>query len=364
MSLQTAANLAEYCDRWTRRHPQSRDFICTELQMAWEIYDQLSLVELTPDNLSQLFRQLETEAKLRPLRLFGRLQIFYERWCTGIFLDAIAESLPHKKSAQVKTATARQIDIGAGLNVMILLFGLDAYMQSQPKLAGKLRFFPCGDPDSPNQNHDSDRLLKIIGYARWLGITTFLDRVRDFLAGAKLVKVNLAGANLFGVNLENADLRGSNLSATNLAGACLSKAELYQTNFSFSNLTGCDFSGANAKQASFNNVNLMSAEMSKAQFQNAKFSNSNLSGVNLARAELNSCDFSNSHLRGAVLTHTNLHRANLRNAILVNADLSHADLRQADLRYADLQDTILNMLTWDQTTKWEQTRGLKLVTGV
>lgn len=364
MSLQTAANLAEYCDRWTRRHPQTREFICSELEMAWEIYDQLSLIELTPDNLNQLFHQLEVEAKLRPLRLFGRLQIFYERWCTGIFLDAITENLPHQKAAQVKTFTPRQIDISTGLNVMILLLSLDSHMQSQPKLAGRIRFFPCGDPENPNQHHDSDRLLKIIGYSHWLGINTFLERVRDFLSGAKLIKVNLAGTNLFGVNLENADLRNANLTATNLAGACLSAAELYQANLSFSNLTGCNLSNTNAKQANFCNVNLMSAELSKAQLQNAKFSNTNLSGANLNHAELNGCDFSYAQLRGAVLTQTNLHRANLRNAVLINADLSQADLRHADLRYADLQDATLNMLTWDQTTKWDQARGLKLATSI
>jgi uncharacterized protein YjbI with pentapeptide repeats len=365
MQIQTAAKLAECSDRWTRRHPQSREFILSELQVAWEIYDWLSLVRLETALVDRIFQILETEGNFRPMRLFGRLKNFYECWCAGLYMDAPFETLPQKKAAQVRFDTPvefspspREIDIGAGLNVIILLLKLDRYMQSQPKLTGKVKFYACGEPDC--ENLDSDRLLKIIGYSRWLGIGTFLARVGGFLCGANLPKVNLAGANLFGIDFSQADLRGANLSATNLVGASFSNADLYQVNFSYANLIGTDFSAANAKQANLSYVNLMSAEMSAAKLQSAKFSNSSLCGANLTQAELSNTDLSGAHLRGTILSHSNLHRANLRGAILANADLSHAKLTYTDLRLADLDGANLHMILWDQTTKWDNARGMKL----
>ncbi len=365
MQLQTAAKLAECGDRWTRRHPQSREFIWSESQVAWEIYEHLSLVKLEPHLVDRIFQTLETEGKFRPMRLFGRLKSFYDRWCAGVYMDALSETLPQKKATQVRFDTPvefspspREIDIGAGLNVIILLLKLDSYMQSQPRLAGKVKFYPCGEPDQADL--DSDRLLKIIGYSRWLGIGTFLARVGGFLCGANLSKVNLAGANLFGADFNQADLRGANLSGTNLVGACFSNADLHQVNFSYANLTGSDFSAANAKQANLSHVNLMSAEMTAAQLQSAKFSNSSLCGANLTQAELSNSDLSGAHLRGTTLSHSNLHRANLRGAVLANADLSHANLTYTDLRLADLDGANLHMIIWDQTTKWDNARGMKL----
>jgi uncharacterized protein YjbI with pentapeptide repeats len=365
MQIQTAAKLAECGDRWTRRHPETREFILSELQVAWEIYDHLSLVKLDPVLVDRVFQTLEESGRFRPLRLFNKLRYFYECWCVGVYMDSPFETLPQKKAAQVRFDTPvefspspREIDIGVGLNVIILLLKLDGYMQSQPKLAGKVKFYACGEPD--RENFDSDRLLKIIGYSRWLGIGTFLERVGSFLCGANLPKVNLAGANLIGVDFSQANLKGSNLSATNLVGACFSNAELHQVNFSYANLTGTDFSAANAKQANLSHVNLMSAEMSAAQLHSAKFSNSSLCGANLTQADLSNTDLSGAHLRGATLNHSNLNRANLRGAILANADLSHAKLTHTDLRLADLDGANLHMILWDQTTKWDNARGMKL----
>jgi hypothetical protein len=85
------------------------------------------------------------------VELFQRLEDFYLRWCEGEFIDMLPESLPQKKMRllrdQLKTQELgqRQIDIYAGLNVMILLLELHRYGQRHLNSKTKWCFILVGN---------------------------------------------------------------------------------------------------------------------------------------------------------------------------------------------------------------------------
>jgi hypothetical protein len=325
-----AERLKESLEEWTEPGKKGRGFNTPESQMDWEIYDLLGYGSLTAEIVEYLMGLLTTPpgageaSQFRPVELFRRMEDFYQRWCEGEFIDMLPESLPQKKMRlvrdQLKTQYLgqRQIDIYAGLNVMILLLELHRYGQQRDEFKDKMVFYPCGKPNAEGKLDDASRLLRLIGYSCCIGDSGFLQTVGTFLSGA-----NLSGANLSGANLSRADLDGANLSGANLSGA-----------------------------------NLLGAYLSRANLSDADLSGANLIGAYLSRADLDGANLSDADLRAASLSGANLRGANLRGANLSRANLSPAILGPAILGRAGFSDLTFEDIEWDENTKWENVRGL------
>ena len=330
-----AERLKQSLEEWTRPGNKRIKFNTQDSQMDWEIYDLLGYGALTAEIVEYLMGLLTTpagageESSFRPVELFKRLEDFYLRWCEGEFIDLLPESLPQKKMRllreQLKTQDLgqRQIDLYAGLNVMILLFELHRYGQEKDELKDQMVFYPCGKPNAEGELDDASRLLRIIGYGSCVGDSGFLQTVRQYLNGANLSGAYLIGAYLIGADLSGADLSGADLSIANLSIANLSGADL-----SRANLSGADLSGAN------------------------------LSGADLSRANLSGANLSGADLSGADLSRANLSRANLSGADLSGADLSRANLSRANLSGA------FGDVKWNENTKWENVLGLDTAVNV
>jgi len=355
-----AERLKESLEEWTRAGKKGRGFNTQDSQMDWEIYDLLGYGPLTEEIVEYLMGLLTTPAgpgeenQFRPVELFQRLENFYLRWCEGEFIDAPPENLPQKKMRllrdQLKTQKLgqRQIDVYAGLNVMILLLELHRYGQQRDELKDKIMFYPCGEPNAEGKLDDASRLLRLIGYSCCVGYFDFLQTVGTFLSGA-----HLSGANLGGVELCGADLDGAKLCGANLNGAELSYAYLIDAD-----LSGAHLSSAYLRGAYLSGVNLSGVNLSRADLSDADLSDTDLRGAYLNSAYLSRADLSSANLSGA-----NLSGANLSGAELSDADLSGADLSYADLSYADFSDVYLGDrpsgdVKWDENTKWDNVRGL------
>jgi uncharacterized protein YjbI with pentapeptide repeats len=370
-----AERLKESLEEWTEPGKKGRGFNTPDSQMDWEIYDLLGYGPLTEEIVEYLMGLLTTPAgsgeenQFHLVELFQRMEYFYLRWCEGEFIDMLPESLPQKKMRllrdQLKTLDLgqRQIDVYAGLNVMILLLELHRYGQETPEFKDKMVFYPCGKPNAEGELDDAIRLLRLIGYSCCVGYFGFLQTVGRFLSGA-----NLSGANLGGAELCGADLDGAKLSRANLSGAYLSDAYLTDAD-----LSGAHLNNAYLNDAHLSGAHLSGAHLSGAHLSGAHLSEADLSGADLSGAHLNSADLSGADLSGANLSGANLIRANLSGAYLSGADLSGAYLSDAYLSYADLSgvnlsgadlsgaslnDRTFGDIEWDENTNWENVRGL------
>ncbi|MEG4114472.1 MULTISPECIES: pentapeptide repeat-containing protein [unclassified Microcoleus] len=330
-----AERLKESLEEWTEPGKKRREFNTQDSQMDWEIYDLLGYGPLTEEIVEYLMGLLTTpalagkESLFRPVELFQRLEDFYLRWCEGEFIDMLPESLPQKKMRllrdQLKTQELgqRQIDVYAGLNVMILLLELHRYGQETPEFKDKIVFYPCGKLNAGGTLDDASRLLCLIGYSCCIGNLGFVQTVGRFLSSANLSSANLSGANLSGANLSDAYLSAANLSDAYLSGTDLSGADL----------SGAELSGAN----------LSYANLSYADLSYAYLSGANLSDADLSYADLSYADLSGTYLSGTYLSGT---------------DLSGTDLSGADLSGAYLSDRTFGDVKWNENTKWENVRGL------
>ena len=375
-----AERLKQSLEEWTEPGKKGRGFNTQDSQMNGEIYDLLGYGPLTEEIVEYLMGLLTTPAgsgeenQFRLVELFQRLEDFYLRWCEGEFIDMLPESLPQKKMRllrdQLKTQDLgqRQIDIYAGLNVMILLLELHRYGQQIDELKDKMVFYPCGKPNDEGKLDDSNRLLRLISYSYCVGDSGFLQIVGLFLSGA-----NLSGANLGGTELCGADLYAANLSGANLNGAEFSNADLFDANLRGAHLSGtylieadlsrADLSGADLSRADLYGANLPGANLSGADLSGANLSDADLSGANLSGADLHDANLrdaylSDADLRGADLRGANLSRADLSPPYLSGANLSGADLSGANLSGANLSDRTFGDVKWDENTKWENVRGL------
>ncbi|MBD1879964.1 pentapeptide repeat-containing protein [Coleofasciculus sp. FACHB-T130] len=275
-----AERLKESIEDLTRPGIKRQEFYISTDQMDRDIYDLFGYGELTPEIVEYLMALLAASTEFQPVKLFKRLENFYLRWCDGEFLDATPENLPQKKMLQMREQAPenerlglRQVDIYAGLNVMILLLELNRYAQLKDDLKDKITFYPCGEKDT--DGFDVYRLLRIIGYSQCIGIGGFLGTVSKFLSRA-----NLNGAYLRDANLNGADLSGANLSRANLNGADLIDADL----------SGADLSGADLSGAYLNGAYLSGANLSGANLGDAHLNEADLNGTNLSRADLIGAD--------------------------------------------------------------------------
>ncbi|MEP6517013.1 pentapeptide repeat-containing protein [Microcoleus vaginatus] len=421
-----AERLKESLEEWTEPGKKGRRFNTQDSQMDWEIYDLLGYGPLTEEIVEYLMGLLTTPAApgeenlFRPVELFERLENFYLRWCEGECIDAPPENLPQKKIRllrdQLKTQELgqRQIDVYAGLNVMILLLELHRYGQETPEFKDKMVFYPCRKPNAEGELDDASRLLRLIGYSCCIGNLGFVQTVGRFLSSANLTRTYLSGANLSGANLDGAKLCGANLNgaelsdaylidadlsgaylhsaylssaylnSANLSGADLRGADLSRANLSGANLSGAnlrgadvrgaylsraDLSGADLRGANLRGANLRGADLSRANLRGADLSRADLRGANLSRANLSRADLSGAYLRGANLSRANLSGANLSGAYLSGAYLSGAylwdvNLSGAYLSGAYLGDRTLGDIKWDENTKWDNVRDLHTAVNV
>jgi uncharacterized protein YjbI with pentapeptide repeats len=324
--------------------------------LEWQIYDLLGSGCLTPDIVDYLREMLATSKDWQPLRLFERLNQFWEEWCDGEFIDRTEDNLPQKKMKILKEQISdretqlgiRQVDVYTGLNILILLLELHRYAQDKDELKDSIIFYPSGE--SPAGKYTT-RLLKIIQYNESIEIgSTFNQNLKFFFSYSDISGVNLIGAILRGAdfqyaNLSHSDLSYSDISSTNLKGANLQYANLKGANLQYANLKGANLQCANLKGA-----NLQCANLKGANLQYAHLSN-NLAGANLIGVSLMGIDLHGANLAGANLAGANLMCANLMGANLVGADVRGANLgganfrganfRGANLANTDLRDTNL-----------------------
>jgi hypothetical protein len=296
-----AQRLKESLEEWTVPGRRGEEFLVKNAQMAWEIYDLLGYGGLTQEIVEYLMGLLTTpptlltkapvgkggarESEFRPVQLFKRLENFYLRWCDGEFIDALQDNYPQKKMSLLQGQKiqlgVRQIDVYAGLNVMILLFELHRYAQSQDRLKDKIAFYPCGQYKT--EGFDKYRLLRIIGYSHCINEAAFSRLIGPFLKGTSLRGVNLNSTYLFRVNLYGSDLYGANLSFAWLNNANLCGADLSETL-----LTGTHLSGANFVNAKLNGANLYNTRLWDADFGGANLKGAFLQGADFGRASSSS----------------------------------------------------------------------------
>lgn len=335
--------LQAWSTRLTRR--QNPEPLVPAETLYWEIFDLLGYGGLTFEMTEYLLTLLNANPEFDLSYLFHRLEDFYRRWCAGAFMDRPPETYPQRAMRQLEqnpnrfvALGQRQVDVYAGLNVMILLLQLHGYARSHG-CEETVAFYPCGLQGMPD--FEPDRLLRIIGYAHAVSPTAFRAIVGPYLNSAHLSGVNLTGVNLSGVDLSAADLRGADLSGANLQGANLSRINLVGAN-----LNGADLSNADLRGANLIGAYLRGAALSSASLSGADLSSANLIGASLSRSDLRDADLSGAYLRGASLQSADLSRAyligaSLSGACLSNAELSQVDLSDANLHGADLSDVNL-----------------------
>ncbi|MEP0747631.1 MULTISPECIES: pentapeptide repeat-containing protein [unclassified Coleofasciculus] len=226
-----AERLKESIEDWTQPGRKRQEFYISTDQMDREIYDLFGYGGLTPEIVEYLMALLAASTEFQPVKLFKRLEKFYLSWCDGEFIDATPENLSQNKMLQMREQAPetkwmglRQVDIYAGLNVLILLLELHRYALLKDDLKDEIALFSCGEKDT--DSFDEDRLLRIIGYSECIGIRGFLATVGKFLSGAILSGAILSSTILSGANLSGANLSGANLSGANLSSAILSSAIL------------------------------------------------------------------------------------------------------------------------------------------
>jgi Pentapeptide repeats (8 copies) len=369
-----AERLKESLEEWTEPGKRGKGFNTKESDMDWQIYDLLSYGGLTEEIVEYLMGFLTTpvgvaeKSRFRPVELFQRLEDFYLRWCDGEFIDMLPESLPQKKmrllreQLKIQELGVRQIDVYAGLNVMILLLELHRYGQQRNDLKDKINFFPCGQPGI--KACDYGRFLRIISYSNSWGIGVFNSVIGSFLGSA-----NLRGAYLSLANLREANLRNANLGAANLRDANLRGADLCGADLRGADLRGTYLRDANLWEADFRYANLRGANFWSADLNAVNLADADLGRADLGRANLSRANLSRTNLRGANLGSVNLSSANLTGAYLSGANLRNADLSDADLSDANLSDTFLSDRTfgdvkWNENTKWGNVRGLDTAVNV
>ncbi|WP_204141850.1 NACHT domain-containing NTPase [Halomicronema sp. CCY15110] len=279
---------------WTELKKRQR-LVMDEGAVNAQIYDLLGYGGLSVEIVDYLF-ELLSESDIDRVQLFERLHGFYQRWHESEFLNQgpvddlpQQENLPLKKMLQLRNQGIaiglKQVDVFAGLNVLILLFKLHAQAQpeSYPTLpndapAPAITFHPCGTPGT--ENWDKDRLLNTIHYADSLGFATFTLTAGPHLARANFERANLLLANLQYAILLNANFERANLERTILLDANLARANLVSANLERANLERAILLNANLERAYLFSANLARAILLDANLGNARnLSSAQFSGV-------------------------------------------------------------------------------------
>ncbi|TAE56995.1 MAG: NACHT domain-containing protein [Nostocales cyanobacterium] len=293
----------------------------TEIQeMNWQIYDFLGFGKISREIVDYVMGLLIQDENLHWVNLFKVLENFYSQWCDGKFIDTAEETLAQIKLKQlqqyhtnpkIQNLGQRQVDIYAGLNLMILLLEIQRYAQEHDVLKEYIIFYPSGETQGDNLTSD---LLKIMNYCNCLQGDSFNSIVGEFFSATNLRATYLFQANLSGIDLSQADL---------------SRAELSRTYLMQSNLS---------------NAYLIAAKMIQSELHDA-----NLSGANMIRTDLRGADLSNANLQDADLSRVDLSGANLKGA----------NLQGAYMMGANLGDEVFGYARWDKNTNWKDVEGLE-----
>jgi uncharacterized protein YjbI with pentapeptide repeats len=294
-------------------------------EMNWQIYDLLGFGKITPGIVEYVIGLLTQIPDLYWINLFKVLENFYNNWCQGKFIDSPAETLAQTKLRQLQkyipnysleNLGQRQVDIYAGLNVMILLLELQRYAQEHDVLKEYIIFYPSGQTQGDNLTSD---LLRMINYCNCLKGDSFKSIVGQFFSATHLRATYLFQADLSSTDLSHADLSRAELSRTYLL------------------------------QANLSNAYLIAAKLIQADLRGA-----NISGANLIRTDLRGADLSNANLQDADLSRVDLSGANLKGA----------NLSGAYLIGANFGDELFGYIRWDKNTKWEDVEGLEAANNV
>lgn len=308
-----AERLKEAVEDWSKPGVRrSEPFLVPEEQMDWEIYDLLGYGGLTVEIVGYLMALLSNSTEFEPVRLFQRLESFYLRWCDGEFIDSTpSKNFPQQKMLQLQglklAIGLRQVDVFAGLNVMILLLELNRYAKTREDLKERIVFYPCGKPD--NKSFSDDRIFRIMSYGCCVGSSAFSAIVGGFLSHARLNYAFLGSAFLHKAFLLEADL----------THADLTHAFLHEAFLPCANLVGTTLFNANLSAACLDYANLHSAD-----------------------------------LHAAILC-----KASLKHTDLSNADLSRANLKDVDLGNANVSGANFDCIGWNEKTNWKGVQGLE-----
>jgi hypothetical protein len=171
--------------------------------LEWQIYDLLGYGCLRREIVDRLWMILADNDDWQPIRLFDRLNKFWESWCDGVFIDREpSDNLPQKKMRLLREQQPecsqilgiRQVDLYTGLNVLILLLKLSSYAQAKAEFKDEIVFYPNGKPVNKDidDRHEkvSQRLQKAILYGESIELGIFKN-VECYLDG-----VNLNGGNI------------------------------------------------------------------------------------------------------------------------------------------------------------------------
>jgi len=285
-----AERLKQKLEDWTESGKRGKKYNLDDKQLYWDIYDFLGYGGLTPEIVEYLMGLLAESQEFKPTDLFQRLESFYRLWSDGEFIDSSEETLPRKKARELQKHNIqlgqRQVDIFAGLNIMILLLELHRYGQQRDDLKQEINFYPSGQPSSDNSSYRS-RLLRIINYSDSVQLGNFNEVIGKFL-----FRANLVGANLVGANLDHAHLIRANLYRANLDRARLIRANLIRANLIRAHLEGAILLGAILSDANLEGANLSSAILSDANLEDARLDRARLVRANLDRANLSGADLS------------------------------------------------------------------------
>ena len=339
------AAFKDWAEENKRNRPQLDD-----TKVAEQIYDLFGYGALDAPVVEYLKEMLFAEGNFDDMvRLFSRLRQFYKNWCSGLYVDkGPTENLPQRKMQQMRAVEIslglRQIDIYAGLNVIILLFVLHSYgQQNENQSMNKcFQFHPCGDR-TLGEDFNRNRMLSIVGYSQIISnfalsntIGNAIDRYSTGDDGAisssafnNTVGRYLTGADLRDTNFNGAELSDSNLSGADLRGSELIGVYLRSANLSYANLQGVTLNGANLRSADLSYIKLMNAQLRGTYFRDADLCSADLRGANFTRADL---------------THVKMSGSNISGANFTNADLAFADLSNVQ---------------HDHHIKWEGVKGLE-----
>lgn len=347
-----ASDLENLCNK-----TEGKDLEEFKYEAIQQIYENLGYGGLTLEIVEYLVTLLFENSNTRIENIFNQLRRFYEDWCFGEYIDYppnnsfLQIQMKRLESMEVELGL-RQIDIYAGLNIMILLFKLSSSSRKSNRHLN-LNFHPCFLLD--HNDFDYSRLFKVVGYSHCMGLYKinpssissiapedfsskfFVNLVGQFLDGANLSGIYLAGLNFSRANLSEADLSGANLDNINLDNANLSEGNLKGASLNKADLSGVNLSGANLEEASLRDAKLREADLSDTHCKGADITESDLSSSDLSEA-----NFENSNLRRSDFSHSDLRSSTFFEADLAYSDLSSADLSDADLRYADIREADLS----------------------
>jgi glucokinase len=365
----------EWTKKWNNREQweNPEEFVIPTDRLDWEIYDLLGFGPLTQEIVEFLKILLKNEQKSERIltdhlqKLIDRLTNFYIRWFQGEFINnELGGTLARQKMLKLQKPLEsqglflgrRQIDVYTGLNVLILLTVLHRQAQIPFYSCGKA-LNPCSGEEQFSSTYSStssdagdkadefeaSRILRLMGYSRWLGAEVFINTVGPFLERVNLRRADLRGAELYGANLNEAYLSGVNLDGANLNGAKLNGAFLGNAKVCRADLRGAELNDAFLGNADLTNTLLGNAKLERAVLAGANLRNASLKGANLRGAYLGDADLSNANLSNADFTGADLSCANLS-----DANLTKAILHGANLTGAKLQATNLMGIRWDEKT--------------